>query len=160
MAIRHHLRRAATGAATIALLLTAPILAAAEISKFEEQIRYRKAVMTMLKWHSEKIAMALKNPQSLNREDVANSAILMETLSHLSLEGFVPGSYEGETKAKADIWTDWGRFKMLAEKFSAETAKLRERAKLGDASAVKVQLREVSKACKACHDDFKSSSPF
>ncbi|MCK9282878.1 MAG: cytochrome c [Rhodocyclaceae bacterium] len=159
MTIKHHLRKSAIGVAGL-LFLAVPLMASAEISKFEEHIRYRKAVMTMLKWHADKISSALKNPQAFNRDEVLNNATAVEMLGRLSLEGFVPGSSEGETKAKADIWTDWGRFKVLGEKFSTETVKLRERAKSGDAAALKAQLREVNKVCKSCHDDFKSSSPF
>lgn len=136
------------------------LAARAEAAKFEEQIRYRQAVMTMIKWHTEKIAPLVKTPQAFNRAEALNNAVMVEMLSKLTLEGFVPGSYEGDTKAKAEIAKDWNRFKALGDKFAAEAAKLRERAQSGDAAAVKAQLGETRKVCKSCHDDFKSSSLF
>lgn len=151
--------RVAAGATGILLLLTC-FTVRAEPSKFEEQIRYRRAVMVMIKWHMEKISPLVKNPQVFNRDEVLNNAAIAETLSKLTLEGFVSGSYEGETKAKAAIWKDWNRFKAQSEKFAVEAAKLHERARSGDAAAIKAQLRETNKACKSCHDEFKSSSLF
>ncbi|HEY6897738.1 MAG TPA: cytochrome c [Rhodocyclaceae bacterium] len=132
--------------------------AGAESSKFEEQIKYRRAVMTMIKWHGEKISPLVKTPQAFNRDEVLRNATYLEMLSKLAQEGFVPGSHEGDTKAKAEIWKDWNRFKALGDKFEAEAVKLRETAKSGDSAAIKAQLGAVNKVCKSCHDDFKASA--
>lgn len=151
--------RKCTVAAMMMMSLTGGT-AGAEPAKFEEQIRYRQAVMVMMKWHSEKLASLLKNPPAFNRGEALNSAVILEMLSKVAMEGFVPGSYTGETKAKLAIEKDWGRFKTIGDKFAMETAKLRERTQSGDVAAVKAQLRETRNACKECHDDFKSSSLF
>jgi len=129
----------------------------AESSTFEEPIRYRRAVMTMIKWHADRISPMLKNPQIFNRDEVVRNATYIEFLSRVSLDGFVPGSHEGDTKAKPEIWKDWGHFKASAERFQSEAAKLREVSRSGDSAAIKAQLSETNKACKSCHDDFKSS---
>jgi len=129
----------------------------AESSRFEEAIKYRRAVMTMIKWHVDRIAPMVKNPQTFNRDEVLRNATYLEFLSKVAQEGFVPDSHEGDTKAKPEIWKDWSRFKSLGDKFQAEASKLREVAKTGDAAAVKAQLGEANKICKNCHDDFKSS---
>lgn len=151
--------RAFAAAAIMSCSLACPA-ARAEPAKFEEQIRYRQAVMTMIKWHTEKMSPLVKNPQAFNRNEAINNAAIVEMLSKLAMEGFVPGSYAGDTKAKAEVGTDWNRFKALGDKFAAEATKLRERAQTGDAAAVKAQLGEARKVCKSCHDDFKSSSLF
>lgn len=141
-----------------ACLLTAVVGSGwAEPSKFEEPIRYRRAVMTMIKWHVDRIAPMVKNPQAFNRDEVLRNATYIEFLSKVSGDGFVPGSHEGDTKALPEIWKDWSRFKSLGERFQAEATKLREVARTGDAAAVKSQLSETNKVCKNCHDDFKSS---
>lgn len=151
--------RCAAGMAMACLSLVC-LTAKAEPSKFEEQIRYRRAAMVMLKWHMDKISPQVKKPQTFNREEVFNNAMVIETLSKLAFEGYVPGSYEGETKAKAEIGKDWNRFKAISDKFAAAAAKLRELAKSGEVAAIKAQLSETTKVCKSCHDDFKSSSVF
>lgn len=129
----------------------------AEPSRFEEPIKYRRAAMTMIKWHVDRISPMVRNPQAFNRDEVLRNAINIEFLSKVSHEGFVPGSHEGDTKALPEIWKDWNRFKTLNDRFQAEAAKLREVARTGEAAAVKAQLGETNKVCKTCHDDFKSS---
>lgn len=129
----------------------------AESFKFEEPIKYRRAAMTMIKWHVDRIAPMVKNPQAFNRDEVVRNATYIEMLSKVAQEGFVPGSHEGDTKAKPEIWKEWERFKSLGDRFQVESTKLREVARTGDAAAVKTQLGEVNKVCKTCHDDFKSS---
>ncbi|HJW26085.1 MAG TPA: cytochrome c [Rhodocyclaceae bacterium] len=126
-------------------------------SKFEEPIKYRRAAMTMIKWHVDRIAPMVKNPQAFNRDEVARNAAALEFLSKVALDGFVPGSQEGDTKALPAIWKDWNRFQSLGDRFQAEAAKLREVARTGDPAAVKAQLGQANKVCKECHDDFKSS---
>ncbi|HZX30981.1 MAG TPA: cytochrome c [Rhodocyclaceae bacterium] len=130
---------------------------AAEPAKFEESIKYRRAAMTMLKWHADRIAPMVKKPQAFKRDEVARNAAYIEFLSRVCLDGFEPGSDQGDTKALPEIWKDWNRFKSLGERFQAEAAKLRDVAKNGDAAAVKAQFGETNKVCKACHEDFKSS---
>lgn len=151
-------RRAWIGlAAGSCLALAVGCDAWAESSRFEEPIKYRRAVMTMIKWHVDRIAPMVRKPAAFNREEILRNATYIEFLSKVSLEGFVPGSHEGDTKALPEIWKDWNRFKSLGERFQAEAAKLREVAAKGDAAAVKAQLSETNKVCKSCHDDFKSS---
>lgn len=129
----------------------------ADSSKFEEPIKYRRAAMTMIKWHVDRIAPMVKNPQAFNRDDVVRNATYIEFLGKVAQDGFVPGSHEGDTKAKPEIWKDWERFKSLGDRFQVEAGKLREIARTGDAAAVKAQLGETNKVCKTCHDDFKAS---
>ena len=77
-------------------------------------------------------------------------------MSKLPLEGFVPGSDTGETKAKPEIWLDMDDFKAKLEKMQQEVAKLAEVAKAGDLNSSKAQLGEAGKACKACHDKYRN----
>jgi cytochrome c556 len=72
-------------------------------------------------------------------------------------EGFVPGSQEGDTRAKSGIWEDAARFRRLGEQFQTESARVIERSRQGDPALLKAQLDAMGKACKACHDDFKKS---
>jgi len=61
-------------------------------------------------------------------------------MSKLPLEGFVPGSDTGETKAKPEIWLDMDDFKAKLEKMQAEVAKLAEVAK----AAISIPARRSS----------------
>ena len=129
-----------------------------EASRYEEPIRYRKAVMTLVKRHFDKVSAMAKGTVPFNRDELILQTGYLEMLSKLSLDGFVAGSHEGDTKAKAEIWTDWARFRATGEKFQAETAKLKEFSRKGPQDGLKAALSDLTRACKSCHDDFKAPS--
>lgn len=72
---------------------------------------------------------------------------------------FPAGSGEGSvsvmTQAKPVIWTDRAGFEARAANYAAQTEKLVQLAKAGDAEGFKTQVGEVSKACDACHAVYK-----
>jgi cytochrome c556 len=69
---------------------------------------------------------------------------------------FAPGTESGDTKAKPEIWLEMEDFKAKAEKVQAEADKLAQVAKGGNFDALKAQVGETGKACKACHDKFRN----
>lgn len=142
---------------TACVALALPLAGQAEPSRFEEQIKYRRSVMTMIKWHEERMAPMLKNPKTFKRDEVLRNATYIEMLSQVADEGFVAGSHEGETQAKPEIWKEWRAFKGLNDDFRREARKLREVATKGEPAAIKTQLGEVNKVCKSCHSDYKNS---
>lgn len=133
------------------------IAATAQVARTEDAIRYRKAVMVMIKWHYDRLAQMAKGSVPFTRDEVDRNAARLEALSKNVAEGFVAGSHEGDTRAQAAIWSDSQKFHGAIERFQADAAKLRETARKGDAAAVKTQLDAMTKSCKACHDDFKKS---
>lgn len=130
----------------------------AETSRYEEPIRYRQAVMTLVKRHYEQVLAMAKGKQAFDREALNRHAALLDLLSKVSLDGFVAGSHEGATKAKPEIWKDWPRFRAQAEKFQAQTARLKEVAKAGSPEEVKSVMSDLTTVCKNCHDDFKNAA--
>lgn len=144
----------------IALLILSgvlPIPAQAEISRYEEPIRYRKAVMTMVKRHYDQVSAMAKGSLPLNRDALVRQATYLEMLSQVSMDGFVAGSHEGDTRAKQDIWKEWSRFRALAEKFQGDALQLKELAMNGQTGNLKSALGEMTRTCKNCHDEFKAS---
>jgi len=101
------------------------------------------------------VAMA-KGEKPYDAAAFARHAEIVAFMSKLPIEGFIPGSDKGETKAKPEIWSDMDDFKAKLEKMQNEAAKLAEVAKGGDFNAVKAQLGETGKACKACHDKYRN----
>lgn len=145
----------------LVLMMTGICFSAAswsEASRYEEPIRYRKAVMTLAKRHFDKVSAMAKGTVPFNRDELMLQTGYLEMLAKLSLDGFVAGSHEGDTKAKAEIWSDWTRFRAAGEKFQVETAKLKEFAKNGPHDKLKAALADLTRACKSCHDDFKAAS--
>ncbi|EED36309.1 cytochrome c, class II [Luminiphilus syltensis NOR5-1B] len=70
--------------------------------------------------------------------------------------GFAPGSSEGKTRAKPEIWENMDDFKEKLAELREQTALLAEAAGTGDREAIGAQLGATGKACKSCHDDYKS----
>ena len=60
-----------------------------------------------------------------------------------------------KTRAKADIWSDWGTFTASAKGLQTEAGKLQTIAMKGDVDAIKAQVKATGGACKTCHDKFR-----
>ena len=71
------------------------------------------------------------------------------------IEKLLFGSGAGDTKAKAEIWSDNAKFKAAAEKMQGEMSKLAVAAKSGNLDTLKAAFGPVGAACKACHEDFR-----
>jgi len=129
---------------------------AAFAQKPEDAIKYRQGVYRVIGWNFGPMAAMAKGEKPYDAAAFARHAEIVAFMSKLPLEGFVPGSDTGETKAKPEIWLDMDDFKAKLEKMQAEAAKLAEVAKGGDPNASKAQLGETGKACKACHDKYRN----
>lgn len=126
----------------------------AQFAKPEDAVRYRQSAMNLLGNHAGRVHVQLKSG-SPDLSVLQSSAMLMETLSKLPFEAFVPGSENaGNTKAKPEVFKD-AKFKDLAEKMQAEVSKLAVATRSGDVKAMQVQFGAVGKACKNCHDDYQ-----
>ena len=66
------------------------------------------------------------------------------------------GPDAGKTRALAEIWSKPKDFEAAQKVFSEAAPKLLAAANASDVSAVKAQFGEVGKACKNCHDSFRS----
>jgi cytochrome c556 len=80
----------------------------------------------------------------------------LDVLGRLVAESYPPGSDQGSTKAKPDIWKNSQRFRQLATESQSETARLKVAVETGDLEAIKGAYRATGQSCKACHDQFKA----
>lgn len=135
--------------------LAAP--AYAQFNKPEDAIRYRQAAFVLMGNNMGRINAQLKS-STPNVQVIQSSAALVETMSKLPYEAFIPGSESGgtpPTRAKAEVFKDGDKIKTLADKMQSEVVKLNAVAKGGDIGAIRAQFGEVGKSCKACHDDYR-----
>ena len=73
---------------------------------------------------------------------------------------FPPGSLEGKTAAKPEIWTKWAEFEASAKNFEVEAVKLRDTAKTNDKAATEALVKDFGrKACGSCHTPFRVPPP-
>ena len=60
------------------------------------------------------------------------------------------------TRAKPDIWANAAGFRQRGAAFVVAARALNAAARTGDIGQVRTALRDVSRACGACHDDFRA----
>lgn len=138
-------------------LSTLAVPAHAQFNKPEDAIRYRQAAFVLMGNNMGRINAQLKS-SSPNVQVIQHSAELVEVMSKLPYEAFIPGSESGgtpPTRAKPEVFKEPDKIKSLAEKMQTEVAQLNTVAKGGDIAAIRAQFGNVGKACKACHDDYR-----
>jgi cytochrome c556 len=141
----------AAGLATFAVSLPA----AAQFAKPEDAIRYRRAAFTVMSTHFGRVAAMANGRIPFDAKAVADNAEIATIMSKLPYAGFVEGSDKGETRAEPKIWTEMDKFRAAAAKMQDEMAQLNVVAKTGNVDAIKAQVAETGKACKACHDVYR-----
>ena len=73
---------------------------------------------------------------------------------------FPPGSLEGKTAAKAEIWQKWAEFEASAKNMEMEAGKLRDTAKTNNKAATEALVKDFGrKACGSCHTPFRVPPP-
>jgi cytochrome c556 len=121
----------------------------------EDAIKYRQGVFNAVKWHFGTMGEVVKGNQDYNAEDFARRAEIVAQLSKMTLEGFVAGSYEGDTDALPAIEQNWDKFEGGMNKFTETAEALAVAAQSGDLAQIRPAFGEVGKTCKGCHDNFK-----
>ena len=139
--------------AAAVITLSAP--ASAQFAKPEDAIKYRKASLTVMATHFGRVAAMANGRVPFDAKAAADNAAIAEALSKLPWAAFVEGSDRGDTKAKADIWSDSGRFKDASEKMQGEMSKLAVASRTGSMDNIKAAVGATAGACKACHDVFR-----
>jgi cytochrome c556 len=141
--------------AAVAGLVAVP--AHAQFSKPEDAIRYRQSSYVIMGHQMGKIFQELKTP----KPDVAviqRSANIVDFVSQLPGEGFVPGSEKGgnpPTRAKPEVFTD-PKVREYGREMRQEVTKLNEVAKTGEVAAIRTQFQAAAKTCDNCHDNFRN----
>jgi cytochrome c556 len=139
--------------ASIAISLALP--AQAQFAKAEDAIKYRKASFNVMATHFGRLGAMANGRIPYDAKIAAENAELVATLSKLPWAAFGEGTDKGETRAKAEIWKESGKYKEAADKMQAEVAKLNTAAKAGNLDALKVAFGPAAASCKACHDNFR-----
>lgn len=139
--------------AAIAISVTMP--AQAQFAKPEDAIKYRKASFNVMAAHFGRLGAMANGRVPYDAKLAAENAELVTTLSKLPWTAFGEGTDKGETRAKAEIWKESGKFKEAVDKMQVEVAKLNTAAKAGNLDALKAAFGPAAASCKACHDNFR-----
>lgn len=142
----------AFAAAAVTLALPA---SAQSFGKPEDAIKYRKAAFTVLAGNFGTLGAMANGRAPFDAAAAAKAGAAIEVVSKLPWAGFGPGTDKGDTRAKAEIWSEAGKYKDAADKMQAEIGKLAAAAKTGNLDAVKAAFGPAAGTCKACHDNFR-----
>jgi cytochrome c556 len=140
-----------------AALAAVSVAAHAQFAKPEDAIRYRQSAYVLMGNHMGRIAAQLKS----DKPDVAliqRSAGIVDFVSQLPGEGYVPGSEKGgnpPTRAKAEIFTD-PKVREVGKAMRTEVTKLLEASKGGDVAVIRKQFQATVDSCNNCHDNYRN----
>ena len=135
--------------------LAGALPAHAQFAKPEDAIKYRRSAFTVMSAHFGRVAAIANGRIPFDAKAAAANAEIAAFVSLLPYAGFVEGSDKGDTKAQPKIWTEHDKFNAAAKKMQDEMGKLNVAAKGGQIDAIKAQVGETGKACKACHDEYR-----
>lgn len=94
-----------------------------------------------------------------NRSDVRDQVHEAEGLAYwgASIPGLFPaGSGGGESRARPEIWTNWGDFEAKAMDLRRAASRLVQLARAGDSAGFATQADVVEAACTACHAAYRA----
>ena len=140
------------------VLVTAVLLAStafAQQPKPESQIKLRKAAYDLLNYNFDSLDNMVRNKKPYNKEEAIRNADFVAMLAPVPRTFFGEGTDQGETRAKPEIWSHRADFDAKMDKMNEEAAKLPQVVRGGDLAALRRQVEETEKACKACHDDYR-----
>ena len=140
--------------AAIAGAMTA-VPAAAQFAKPEDAIKYRKAAFTVMASHFGRVGAMVNGKVPFDAKVVAENAEIATQVSKLPFSAFGDGTTQGDTKAKAEVWSESDKFRAATLKMQEEMAKLDAAAKTGNLDTIKAAFGPVGQSCKACHDHFR-----
>lgn len=140
-------------AVMVGLAVTFP--AAAQFAKPEDAIKYRKAAFTVMAAHFGRVAAMANGRIPFDAKAAAANAEIANMVAALPFAGFGEGTEKGDTRAKAEVWSERDKFNASANKMQDEMAKLNAAVKSGDQASMKVAAGVVAQACKGCHDAYR-----
>lgn len=142
-------------ATAVCMTLVGTMPAQAQFAKPEDAVKYRKASFTVMAAHFGRLGAMANGRAPYDAKIAAENADLVATLGKLPWTAFGEGTDKGETRAKAEIWKDAGKFKEASDKMQQELGKLSVAAKAGNVDALKATFGPAAASCKACHDAFR-----
>ena len=142
---------------SVAALAVVSVAAQAQFAKPEDAIRYRQSAYVIMGAQMGRIAAQLKSDKP-DLAQIQRSAGIVDFVSQLPGEGYVPGSEKGgnpPTRAKAEAFTD-PKIREVGKAMRTEVIKLVEVSKGGDIAAIRTQFQATAKSCDSCHDNYRN----
>lgn len=154
--VRRLLACVAAGSALIVLLLGLRAYAA-EKSPAEQQIKYRKALYTVMAGNFGPAYAMANGKMPYDAAALVRRAERVAFIAAILPEAFPPGSDTGApTRAKPEIWANRADFDGRMKELSDRAAALVAAARSGDLKEIQPAVGAVGLACKNCHDKYRT----
>ncbi len=143
--------------AAVAGLILSP-LAVSHLDDKELYQSYRQSWFALLGVNFGPVVAMVKGEIPWDDEQMAAYTDELATLVQLDvMRGFADGSEKGTTRAKPEIWDNKADFEAKMDDMKTAVADLQGAVSAGaDRKAIAGQVAATGKACKACHDEYKS----
>ncbi len=138
----------------LSIAISAPVIAN-NFKKTDDAVEYRQSAFSLLSHNFGDMAAMLKGKKEMDAKIFAQRATNVAALAQLPHEGFIDGSYSGDTEALSKIENNKSDFNDKMEALKVASAKLAMIAKGNDKKAIKVAFGNTAKACKSCHKAYK-----
>ncbi|WP_158773735.1 c-type cytochrome [Cobetia sp. L2A1] len=142
-----------TSASLLAGLLLSTTVSA---DSTEDAIQYRQSVFHTLAWQFSPMGAMVKGKQDYDADEFQTRAERLALLAQLPWEGFIAGSYDGDTDALSKIDTDKTGFEKHAQALMDQSQTLSEVAATQDFAKIRVQFAATAKTCKSCHQEYRA----
>lgn len=152
----------------IKIVLTVVMLAGLAISPLaishyndkEGPQSYRQSWFALIAANFGPMVSMVKGEAPWQEMQMASYADQLAALTTLDvMRGFPEGSDKGTTRAKTQIWENMPDFQTKMNDLKTAVGALQIVANQGtDRKAIAAQVAATGKACKACHDDYKSKN--
>jgi len=139
----------------VILIASVSLVANASDPKSELKIKQRRAAFTIMSAYVSRLVNMADGEVTYDKRAAVENAKLIEILSKLPWEFFVPGTEFGDTRAKPEIWFEEDKFKELAQDTQNKVKLLRLAAETGNPEKLKNALVVARKSCSTCHDQFR-----
>ena len=157
--MQHSQRNTLLAVFIIAGLALSP-LAISHYDDKEPAQSYRQSWFAMVAANFGPMAAMVKGEIPWQEDQMAAYADQLAALTTLDvMRGFAEGSDKGTTRAKPEIWENTADFKAKMDDLDSAVDALQVVANQGtDRKAITAGVATTGKACKACHDEYKSKN--
>ncbi len=139
----------------IILLITLAIsLAAVAEPVREDAAKYRQSIMKALSGHNGAISMMVRGKAG-DPDNLGNHVQALVNLKGEIESLFEQSSDLDDDRALSAIWENPAAFADAIENFEVAVEALSEVADGGEIQAIDAAHRQMAKACKGCHEDFR-----
>lgn len=142
-----------------AATLATSVQVVAHFDDKEPMQSYRQSYFTLVAMNFGPIAAMVKGEMPWDDARLKTFANELAALGSMDVSrAFAPGSDKGKTRAKPEIWDNQDDFKADLEDLRSALAGLQVAAGSGDKKIIAEATGTAGKACKACHDEYKSKN--